>query len=700
MVPQPALQAGGRRGINLELVFPVAVMLVLVVLVIPLPPIVLDMLLTLNLGVVILLMLVTLNVKQALELSVFPSVLLLLTLARLSLNVATTRQILLKADAGSIIDTFGNFVVGGSLPVGMVVFLILIIIQFVVITKGSTRISEVAARFVLDAMPGKQMAIDADLNAGLIQETEAKDRRQHLMQEAEFYGAMDGAGKFVRGDAIAGLIITAINLIGGIIIGMMNDMSIMEAVEKYSILTIGDGLISQIPALIIAVSSGILVTKQSSDSSIGPEIGNQFLANKNPLIVGAGILAVLPLVLQGLPALPFWVLAIVLFMASRKTIAPMLRPEDGGEEPALAEPKSPLQEHLDDFLETDRACIEIGAQLIPLVNPKRGLTLLQRIGTLRRDLARRSGLWVPLVRVRDNASLSPEEYHILVGGQEVAKGRLHMDSLLAIHPDGSQIQLDGEETRDPAFGLPAKWITEADRSQAEMAGCTVVDPPSVMITHLREVMRRHAGELLSREDLKQLVDKVKETSASVVEELIPNTITMGGLHRILTLLLEERVPITNMTRIMESLANNAGQVKDPEDLSERVRADLSRAICEPFLDVQGRIHGIMFDPMLELEFRKVLRDKQVAIEPEQLEKLIVKLATITREATNKKQEVALLVDASLRRAIRKMLSRSLPDLAVIAYTEVPNDVMLEPAAIIRPEEVLGQRPAGMEAATV
>jgi len=678
------------RNPRSELIFPLAVMAVLVVLIVPLPTALLDVLLTLNLSITILLLLVTLSVSQPLELSVFPSALLLLTLGRLSLNVATTRLILLQADAGRIVETFGNFVVGGNLVVGLVVFLILVIIQFVVITKGATRISEVGARFVLDAMPGKQMAIDADLNAGSINDAEAKRRRAHLLQEAEFYGAMDGASKFVRGDAVAGIVITGINLLGGIIIGLMNGMPVLQAIQTYSILSVGDGLVSQIPALIIATSAGMLVTKSSNSQGLGTEIGGQFLSKTRPMQIGAGLLVLLALT-PGMPMLPFLVMAAALFFAARKVIAspPPALESTAAEKPAV--PLSPMEEHLSEFLETDRACIEIGRQLIPLVDPKRDLGLLQRIATVRKDLARRCGLWIPLVRVRDNGQLNDQDYRIMVSGQEVGRGSLKLNHVLAIDPSGGKIPFAGVDTRDPAFGLPAKWILESDRIQAEFAGCTVVDAPGVITTHLREVLRRHASELLSREDLAKLVDKARETSSAVIDELIPNMLSMGTLHRVLMLLLEERVPITNLTRILESLSHHAGATKDPVELAERVRTALNRAICEPFVDPQGRIHGILFEPALEMEFRRVLQDKRLAVSPDALEALIVRLAAVLRDAGQKGQEVALLVDSSLRRPIRQLLQRGLADLAVIAFTEVPNELLLEAVAILKRDEVYGPR---------
>lgn len=667
-----------------ELALSLALLGVLVVLLVPLPAVLLDLLLAFNLGLTILLLLVTLSATQPLDFSVFPSVLLLMTLLRLSLNVATTRLILLHGSAGKIVSAFGNFVVGGNLVIGLVIFLILIIIQFVVITKGASRISEVAARFTLDAMPGKQMSVDAELNAGAIDEVEARRRRQHLVREAEFHGAMDGASKFVRGDAVAGLIITAINLIGGVIIGVSRNMTIAQAIHSYSILTIGDGLISQIPALIVATAAGILVTKATSETTLGQEIGSQFLANPKPLVAGAMILVALAAT-PGLPKVPFLLLATGLWLASRRLAAAAARPTKEKEPPAARKPPAEVQ--MEDFLQTDRACVEIGARLIPLVDSHRGVGLLDRIGALRRDLARKSGLWVPPVRVRDNIQLDADTYRILLGGREVARGVVRPGHWLAIDPGGTRLALEGEATQDPAFGLPAKWISENDRQRAELAGYTVVDAPSVLMTHLGEIVRRHAHELLSREDLKRLIDKVKESAPTVVDELIPNVLTMGALHRVLTLLLEERVPITNLTRILESLANHAPVTKDPTELAERVRVDLGRAICDRFRDESCRIHAVVLDPRLEMELRRSLHDKNLVLDPARLEKLIVRLASEWRKANARRQDVALLADSSLRRPLRQALGRALPDLAVVAYPEVPNDLLLEPVAMIKPDDI-------------
>jgi flagellar biosynthesis protein FlhA len=691
--PAPLENGLGQRS---EFVLSVALLGVLVVLLVPLPPPLLDLLLALNLGLTILLLLVTLSATKALDFSVFPSLLLLLTLFRLALNVATTRLILLKGSAGHIVSAFGNFVVGGSLVVGLVIFLILIIIQFVVITKGAGRISEVAARFTLDALPGKQVAIDAELNSGAIDEAEARRRRQQLLREAEFYGAMDGASKFVRGDAIAGLIITAVNLVGGFVVGLTRNMGFAQSFRTYSILSIGDGLVSQIPALIVATASGMLVTKATTQTSLGVEIGAQVTMNPRPLIIGALILFVLALV-PGLPLLPFAVLAGLLYYSANRLSG--RRPSLGGSPSrGTALPRSegvpakPVAEmYLDDFLQTDRAAVEVGARLVPLVDPRRGNGLLDRVAGLRRDLARKDGIWVPPIRLRDNIQLESNTYRILIGGREVARGQLRPERLLAIDPAKTPISLEGETTKEPAFGLPARWIHENDRPRAELGGFTVVDAPSVLITHLGEVLRRHAHELFSREDLKMLVDKARETNPSVIDELLPNMLSMGTLHRVLCLLLEEHVPISNLPRILEGLAHHAPVTKDPVELTERVRVDLGRVICDRYRDAQGRLHAIILDPRLELELRRTLHEKTLAVDPGRLEKMVMFLLNEWRKATARGQDIALLTDASLRRPVRHALMRSMPDLAIIAFQEVPGDLVLEPVAMLKPEDLGGAK---------
>lgn len=677
----------GSRLPRSELIMSLGLLGLLAVFLVPLPPRLLDLLLAFNISMTVLLLLVTLSVRQALDFSVFPSLLLILTLFRLALNVATTRLVLLKGDAGHIVLAFGKFVAGDNLVVGLAIFLILVVIQFVVITRGAGRISEVAARFVLDAMPGKQMAIDAEMSSGLINETEARARRQALVRESEFYGTMDGASKFVRGDAVAAVIITAVNLIGGMILGMMRGMSLGAAARTFSILTIGDGLVTQLPALIIATTAGILVTKASTQSNLGQEIGAQLIGSLGALRLGGAITMAMAL-LPGLPTIPFLVLGATLLLVGR-TLARPERPAAAVPDSQPPQTKPTSEVNVEDFLQPDRISLEMGARLIGMVEPARGAGLVERIAGLRRDLAKQNGLWMPAVRIRDNILLDPESYRILIGGREVARGQLRPNLLLAINPGGTALQLPGEETREPAFGLPAVWIAEADRSRAELSGLTVVDPLTVVITHLGEIVRRHAHELLSREDLKVLVNKVRETAPAVVDELIPNMLTMGTLHRVLVLLLEERVPISDLTRILESLANHAAATKDPAELTEKVRGDIGRAICDRFRDDRGRLRAIILDPRLEMELRRSVHGPHLNLDPTRLEGLIQKLAAEVAKTIAQGREAALLCDSGLRRPLRNSIVRSLRDLSVIAYQEVPTDYLLEPVAFIRPEDVTG-----------
>lgn len=686
--PSPLASLGARS----ESILAAALFGLIGILLVPMPGWMLDLLLALNLAVTVLLLLITLGAKQPLDFSVFPSMLLLLTLFRLTLNISTTRAILLHGEAGAIVRAFGDYVVQRNLLVGLVVFAILVIIQFIVVTKGAGRISEVAARFILDAMPGKQMAIDAELNAGAIAEPEARRRREHLMREAEFHGAMDGASKFVRGDAIAGLIITAINLVGGIIMGLMRGMDFVGAIHTYSVLTIGESLVSQLPAFIIATASGVLVTKAATQSSLGEEIGAQFLRNRQPLAIGIVILVGLALV-PGLPKLPFLGLAIGLWWirsglksgASKGAPGPEVAARDAVA--AADAERSGAESIVDDFLQADRVGIEIGARLIPLAKAELGNVLVERVTSLRRDLGRKNGIWVPPIRIRDNIHLDPEAYRFFINGREIGRGQIRVNAFLALPSGEPLFKLEGESTQEPAFGLPATWITENERARAELAGYTVVDSVSVVITHLGETLRKHAADLLGREDLRQLVDKVRETSPSLVDELIPNQLSMGTLHRVLTLLLEEHVPISNLTRILESLANHVPTVKDAVELTERVRSDLGRILCDRFRDSQSRLGVIVLDPRIEAELRRSMHEKNLVFDPQRLEKLIQSLSNAWRKAHVAGQEVALITDSALRRPLRAALVRSLSELSVIAYHEIPVDFGVMPVAMVRAEEV-------------
>jgi len=672
-----------------EFLLSVGLLGVLITLLIPLPTFLLDMFLAGNLAITILLLLITITVAQPLEISVFPSLLLLLTLSRLSLNVATTRLILLDGDAGRIVSTFGGFVVGGNLVVGLVIFLILVVIQFIVITKGAGRISEVAARFTLDALPGKQMALDAEVNAGL-DEAEAKRRRKELAQETEFYGSMDGAGKFVRGDAIAGLIITGINLVGGVLLGVSNGLTVWEAITRYSILTVGDGLVSQIPALVIAISAGILVTKATTDISLGDEIGDQLFANNRPLLFGAAILSAIALT-PGLPKLPFLAIAAILIGVSRNIRPPDEAPETQESSPGMEGAKPDQQ--LEEFIQADQACIEIGVRLIPLVNAPNGLGLADRVTALRKELTEKHGIWIPSVRIRDSFQLAPDEYRICINGREVARSILKSNCLMAISPTDATLDVEGEETRDPAFGLKAMWIPEDMRARAEMKGMTVADLPTVLITHLGEILRRLSHELLSREDMQRLIAKVRETSPSVVDELKPELIRMGDIHQVLSLLLKERIPLTNLARILEGITQYAEEGNnDPARIAEEVREYLGRDIFSRLRTSDGRVSVIVFDPRIEMLMRESMSDGRIILQNPGLENLLAGLhAEITR-AANEGRTLAILTDRTLRRAVRALLERSLPDTPVVAFHEVPSDIAIDISSVLKFEPIFGAAP--------
>lgn len=665
----------------------------LIVMLVPLPSWLLDMLLAGNLGITTLLLLVTLSTKRALELSVFPSLLLLLTLYRLSLNVATTRLILLNGDAGNIVTAFGNYVVGGQLVVGLVIFLILVTIQFMVITKGATRVSEVAARFTLDALPGKQMAIDAELNAGQIKAPEARKRRDELASETEFYGAMDGASKFVRGDAIAGLIITAVNLIGGVIIGMTNGLSFVDSIKTYSILTVGDGLVSQIPALIIATTSGVLVTKTSSDDSLGEEIRGQMFRSDRPIYIGAGILSIVAL-MPGLPKLPFFAIAggSLLFVGQGEKIKAELKQKAESERESEQNEEEDLNDTrtLDEFLLSDRAIVEVGARLVPFITSNRVKGLSERITALRREFSAANGIWIPPIQVQSNLTLESDEYRMMIAGRKVAGSQIRTEQLLAILPDGGAVSLPGEPAVEPAFGLEAVWIAPEARRSAELQKCTVVDPLSVLITHLGEVLQRHAHELLSRESLKEMLDRVRQFAPTIVDEINPETIRMGTLHQVLVQLAGDRIPLSDMSLILESVVNHAHLAETPDALTDLVRADLARLVCEPHRAPEGHLRIIALEPSLDGYMRQCVHEGTLAIGPQPLGRLVERVKTALADSERLHLPLTILVDQKLRRPLKKLLARPAPSLAIIAYQELPADLNLETIVVLSRDEIIGE----------
>ncbi|MEK7993420.1 MAG: flagellar biosynthesis protein FlhA [Planctomycetota bacterium] len=659
----------------------VGMMTILATLLIRLPTPLLDVLLACSISLSIAVLVVTLSSKEALELSTFPSLLLFVTLFRLSLNVASTRLILLQGNAGKIIQTFGDFVAGGSFVVGVAIFLILVVIQFIVITKGAERISEVAARFTLDAMPGKQMAIDADLNAGLITETQANERRAKIVKESEFYGAMDGASKFIRGDAKAGLIITAVNILGGIAMGYSRGLPIAAAVRTYSILSIGDGLVSQIPSVIIAVSSGFLVTKISSRYSVGQDLSRQFLKTSPPLLMAAFIIASMALV-PGLPKIPFLVLGAGAAMLGRV----VARSEKGQQQKQSGTPREKADKQpVEELLDVDRVSVQVGVRLIGMVDPRKDSTIFDRIGALRRKFAQQMGFIIPLVRLRDNINLEPTAYEIRIAELPIAKGRLEPDKFLAMDPGTVRTKIEGMATAEPVYGLPALWISSANKEKAELNGYTVIDPESVFITHLSETLRRHAADLLTREDVQLLIDRLRKTQPSLVGEVAgpDRDVSIGLLQRVLKNLVKDGIPIRELTAILESLGENASKTKNAAVLTELVRKRLARTITELYKTDDGRIMAITLEPPLEHQMVSTLQQEADTINmalPSDVamgvsRQIAQAWKTVMDKGTDK---VVLLCDSRLRCPLAGMLSRTVPLLPVIAYDEIVLGTDVEP----------------------
>ena len=659
---------------------------ILATLLIRLPTPVLDILLACSISLAVAVLIITLTSKEALELSTFPSLLLFVTLFRLSLNVASTRLILLQGDAGQIIQTFGDFVAGGSFVVGVVIFLILVVIQFIVITKGAERISEVAARFTLDAMPGKQMAIDADLNAGMITEAQANERRSKIVKESEFYGAMDGASKFIRGDAKAGIIITAINIVGGIAMGYSRGMTVGGALKTYSILSIGDGLVSQLPSMIISISSGFLVTKISSNHSVGQDLSRQFLKTSEPLKIAAFIIASLALV-PGLPKISFLLLAVGTALIGR-TVAKSEKSRPDKLEDS-AKPTKAEKQPVEDLLDIDRVSVQVGVRLISMVDPRKDSTIFDRIGALRRKFAQELGIVIPLVRLRDNINLEPTTYEIKILDHTVAKGQLEPNMFLAMDAGNVQTKVEGIETTEPVYGLPALWIAPADKERAGLKGYTVIDPESVFITHLSETLKKHADELLTREDVQLLVDRLRKTQPSLVGEVVgaDGGVPIGLLQRVLKKLLADAIPIRELTVILESLGENASKTKNTDVLTEIVRKRLKRTITEMYKNEAGKISALTVNPALEHQMVSTLRQEadglNLALPTEMAMDISRKIAQAWKEAMDKgRDKVVLLCDSRLRSSLAAMLSRTVSLLPVVAYDEIVLGTEVEPIETI------------------
>lgn len=671
-----------------DILFAFGVVSIVIMMVVPLPSIILNLFLTLNIALALTILLVSIYNQHALQFSAFPSLLLIATLFRLSLNVSTTRIILSGQGATiDIIKAFGNFVVGGNYVVGFVVFIILVLIQFIVITKGAERVAEVAARFTLDAMPIKGMAIDADLNAGAIEQDEATRRRLDLQREADFYGAMDGASKFVKNDAIAGIIITVINLLGGLVIGVFQrGESAMDALQAYALFTVGDGLVSQIPALLIATATGIVVTRASSESTLGHEISGQLLSHPKVLGIGAGLMGFLGLI-PGLPKFAFFVLAGLLgglAYITNKNDEEAAR-KDIEEKMAEEQTAASGPEDVSSLLTIDPLELEIGYNLIPLVDANQGGDLLNRITLIRRQIAIDLGLVVPPIRIRDNIQLQPSSYVFKIKGVEFAQYEIIPDQFMAMNPGTATSKISGIEVEEPAFGLPAVWIQSSLRERAEMAGYTVVDPSTVIATHITEIIRKNAHEILGRQELQQLLDTVKETYPLILEEVVPNIVGQSSLLRILQNLLKENVSIRHMVNILESLSDCKG-INEIDTLTEIARQGLSRHICKALLDETGALKVISLDPQLEQMLGNALQKMdgtvQLAIDPNSASKLLEKIRNKIEEVMQEGHSPILLCSSALRLSLKRLTERIAPRLTVLAYQEIPTSVRLESVGLI------------------
>ncbi|WP_409368371.1 flagellar biosynthesis protein FlhA [Lysinibacillus sp. 38-6] len=667
-----------------------AVILIVAMLIIPLPPWMLSFLIVINITLGLIVLLTAMSMKEALDFSIFPSVILLLTLFRLGLSVSTTRAILANGDAGSVVETFGDFVVGGNVLVGLVVFLILVLIQFIVITKGAERVAEVAARFTLDAMPGKQMSIDADLNAGVISEREARERRDKVAGEADFYGAMDGATKFVKGDAIASMVMVIINLLFGIIIGVVQmGLPFAEAATHFSKLTVGDGIVSQIPALLISTATGIVVTRASSKGSLGEDITGQLFAQAKLLYVAGGTIILLGL----FTPIPNWVtLPIGIALIAGAYMMERKKPEDEEElleieeEVATDGMKSP--ENVVNLLNVDPIEFEFGYGLIPLVDAAQGGDLLDRVIMIRRQLALELGIVIPVVRIRDNIQLQPNEYRIKIKGNEMARGELLLDHYLAMSP-GDDDSIEGIDTVEPSFGLPAKWITEQVKEDAEMSGYTVVDPPSVVSTHLTEIIRANAHELLGRQETKQLIDHLRETHPILVEELTPAPLSTGEIQKVLGKLLRENVSVRNLPIIFETLADYAKLTSDTDILTEYVRQSLARQITSQYvgnspslkvITVSGKVEKMIADSIQQTDHGNYL-----AMDPQDSQTVLETIASEVERVSFMEQSAIILCSPAVRMYLRQLTERYFPQIPVLSYNELDASIEIQSVGVVNVE---------------
>ncbi len=664
---------------------PIIVLAVILAFIIPLPGFFIDILLAINIMISVIILLNTVYMKEALQMSIFPSLLVITTMFRLALNVSTTRLIIGQGVAGDVIAGFGRFVGGNDLVVGFIIFIVITLVNFLVITRGAERVAEVAARFTLDAMPGKQMAIDADLNSGLINESEAKERRKKVQREADFYGAMDGASKFVKSDAIMGIIITVLNIIGGLIMGMVSrGESLQDALSTYAILTIGDGLVSQIPALMISVATSFIVTRAASESDMSSDFIKQIFSNPKVLYLAAGLSVILSLFL---PTIPFLLLAAVLvfigYTLSKQQIADQKQQENIVEETEVEEIRKP--ENVVTLLQIDPIELEFGYGVIPLADVNQGGDLLDRVVMIRRQLALELGMIVPIIRLRDNIQLAPNEYQIKIKGVEVARGELILDNYMAMNPGLVEEEIDGIKTTEPAFGLPAIWITEQQRDRAEMLGYTVVDSPSIIATHLTEIVKKHAHELTGRQEVQVLLDNVKQNYPVIIEELIPKLMTVGEVQKVLANLLKEGVSIRDMVTILETLADYAPVTHDPDMLTEYVRQALGRAISKKFF-TDRRSSVITLDPKLEQlmldSLQKTETGTYLSLEPSTTNTILGSLSRQVQKLVQLGQQPIVLASPVVRLYFKKLADQSIPGLVVLSYNELDPELEIQSIGVV------------------
>lgn len=666
----------------------VAVLFIILLIIIPLPTFLLDIMLVLNITLSMIILLTTMYIKEALEFSVFPSILLITTLFRLSLNVSSTRLILGNSgDAGKIIKTFGEFVVGGKPVVGFIIFIIIVIVQFIVITKGAERVAEVAARFTLDAMPGKQMAIDADLNAGLITEDEAKIRRENVRREADFYGAMDGASKFVKGDAIISIIIAFINLIGGAIIGMTEGGDLQSVMSTYSLATVGDGLVSQLPALFISVAMGMVVTRAASTGSLNQDLSRQFLSQPKVLMISGGAVIALMLI-PGFPKIQLIVIGATLVFLGYKLHTIQVREAFVGGVPSDTDVEEPTSEmeyykNIDNvykLLPVEQIEMEFGYSLLHLVDESSGGDFIDRVILFRKQFALDMGMVIPSVRMRDNSQINPNQYVIKIKGEEVARAEILVDHYLALDSGNVEQEIDGIDTIEPAFGIPAKWISEDKKVYAEVAGYTLIDATSVMITHLSEVIKSHAHELLSRQEVKNVIEKIKENNPVIIEDTVPSVVSIGYLQKVLGMLLREGIPIRDMESILETLGDHAGQLKDIDIVTEYVRQSLKRTITRRFSDA-GQLRVITLDADVEnlivSAVKKSDQGSYLAMDPETVQKIVTSLTEEMEKVKDVIQTPIVLTSPIVRIYFKKLIDQFVPNVTVLSFSEIDNTVQIQ-----------------------